>query len=42
MTWFRKMERQGSKIHWLDGHMPLEEKLDRAKRILQEHEIFVN
>ena len=42
MTWFRKMEREGSKIHWMDGHMPLEEKLDRAKIILQEHEINLN
>ena len=27
MTWFRRMERQGISIHWLDGHLPLEEKL---------------
>lgn len=26
MTWFRKMEREGIKIHWLDGYMSLEEK----------------
>lgn len=42
MTWFRKMEREGTKIHWLDGHMPLEEKLDRAKSILKKHEIIFN
>ena len=42
MTWFRKMEREGSKIHWMDGHMPLEEKLDCAKTILQQHEINLN
>ena len=29
MTWFRRMERQGTHIHWLDGYMPLEEKLER-------------
>jgi len=29
MTWFRRMERQGTNIHWLDGYMPLAEKLDR-------------
>ena len=27
MTWFRRMERNGAKILWLDGFMPLEEKL---------------
>lgn len=31
MTWFRKMERSGSNIHWLDGHMPLDEKVDQVK-----------
>ena len=34
MTWFRRMERNGFKIHWLDGHMPLEEKLDRSMGII--------
>jgi tRNA dimethylallyltransferase len=29
MTWFRRMELQGMKIHWLDGHMPMEEKIER-------------
>lgn len=42
MTWFRKMEREGVKIHWLDGHMTLEEKLDRAISILKKHEIIFN
>ena len=27
MTWFRRMERNGATIHWLDGYMPMEEKL---------------
>ncbi|MEL7587914.1 MAG: tRNA (adenosine(37)-N6)-dimethylallyltransferase MiaA [Prolixibacteraceae bacterium] len=31
MTWFRRMERQGTMIHWLDGYMPPEEKLNRIK-----------
>ncbi|WP_372774171.1 tRNA (adenosine(37)-N6)-dimethylallyltransferase MiaA [Mangrovibacterium sp.] len=31
MTWFRRMERQGTQIHWLDGYMPLPEKLERIK-----------
>ena len=29
MTWFRRMEKQGTNIHWLDGYMPLAEKLDQ-------------
>lgn len=28
MTWFRRMERQGLKIHWVDGRMPLEKKVE--------------
>ena len=27
MTWFRHMERNGAAIWWLDGYMPMEEKL---------------
>jgi tRNA dimethylallyltransferase len=27
MTWFRRMEKQGIEIHWLDGYMPLDEKV---------------
>lgn len=42
MTWFRKMEREGTKIYWLDGLMPLQEKLDRAKSILRRHGITLN
>lgn len=34
MTWFRRMERKGLIIHWLDGHAPMEEKIDRALRLL--------
>jgi tRNA dimethylallyltransferase len=34
MTWFRRMERNGFKIQWLDGHMSLEEKLDRSMVII--------
>lgn len=29
MTWFRRMEKQGTEIRWLDGFMPLEEKVTR-------------
>ncbi|MDG1475962.1 MAG: tRNA (adenosine(37)-N6)-dimethylallyltransferase MiaA [Vicingaceae bacterium] len=27
-TWFRKMERNGFEINWIDGNLPLEEKVD--------------
>ena len=33
MTWFRKMERDGYKIHWLDARMKMEEKLKTALEI---------
>lgn len=29
MTWFRKMERDGFEIRWLDGYMPIYEKTDK-------------
>ncbi len=29
MTWFRKMEREGFEIRWLDGEMPIKEKTDK-------------
>jgi tRNA dimethylallyltransferase len=35
MTWFRRMERQGTKIYWLDGYMSMDEKLERVKKIAQ-------
>jgi tRNA dimethylallyltransferase len=28
MTWFRRMEQKGYTIHWLDGNLPLTEKVD--------------
>lgn len=28
MTWFRKMEKEGFNIHWIDGTLPMEEKVD--------------
>ncbi len=31
MTWFRKMEREGYQIHWLDGYLPLEKKITQAR-----------
>jgi tRNA dimethylallyltransferase len=34
MTWFRKMEREGFEIHWLDGFLPMEEKVEYIKKCL--------
>lgn len=34
MTWFRRMEKNGTKIYWLDGYMGLDEKMERLKSIL--------
>ncbi len=34
MTWFRKMEREGTTIHWIAGDMTMEEKLYFALRLL--------
>ena len=28
MTWFRRMEKRGFKIHWIDGNLPLEKKVN--------------
>ena len=39
MTWFRRMEKNGTKIYWLDGYMSIEEKLNRVKEILINKEI---
>lgn len=27
MTWFRGMEKRGTRIHWIDGQLPMEEKV---------------
>jgi len=27
MTWFRGMEKRGTQIHWINGHLPMEEKV---------------
>ncbi len=34
VTWFRRMERKGHIIHWIDGQLPLNEKLDEVETIL--------
>ena len=35
MTWFRRMEKQGAKIHWLDGYMSNNEKFNSITEILK-------
>jgi tRNA dimethylallyltransferase len=34
MTWFRKMEREGFVIHWLDGNLPMEVKIEKIFALL--------
>jgi tRNA dimethylallyltransferase len=34
MTWFRGMERRGIKIHWIDGQLPMEEKVETIMMLL--------
>jgi tRNA dimethylallyltransferase len=36
MTWFRGMERRGIQIHWIDGYMPIENKVNKIITLLQE------
>ncbi len=36
MTWFRRMERQGTVIRWLDGYMPMEEKMELIEKWMKE------
>ena len=35
MTWFRGMERRGTKIHWIDGELPMEEKVEKVMDLLR-------
>lgn len=34
MTWFRGMEKRGTKIHWIDGHLPMEGKVEEILELL--------
>lgn len=34
MTWFRGMERRGTVIHWIDGSLPMEEKIGKILNLL--------
>lgn len=33
MTWFRRMEKKGVEIRWIDGEMPLAEKIEAIERL---------
>lgn len=37
MTWFRRMERMGCKINWIDGQLPMNKKIDFALEIIKSH-----
>ena len=37
MTWFRRMERQGMKIHWLDGQLTIDDKVKKGLEILEKY-----
>jgi tRNA dimethylallyltransferase len=34
MTWFRGMERRGTKIHWIDGELPMDKKVGNVLDLL--------
>ncbi|MBR6992365.1 MAG: tRNA (adenosine(37)-N6)-dimethylallyltransferase MiaA [Bacteroidales bacterium] len=36
MTWFRRMERQGISIHWIDGTQPMEAKVQAVVQLFKE------
>lgn len=38
MTWFRKMERSGFTIHWIDGELGMEQKIKAIKKIIHPRE----
>jgi tRNA dimethylallyltransferase len=35
VTWYRRMEKRGMKIFWIDGHLTLEEKLGAVLKIIR-------
>lgn len=35
MTWFRGMDRRGLKINWIDASLPMNEKIDAIKQMLE-------
>jgi tRNA dimethylallyltransferase len=41
MTWFRRMERSGFIIHWIDGELEMEQKIKAIKKIVMQGENVV-
>jgi tRNA dimethylallyltransferase len=39
MTWFRRMERMGFRIHWVDADLPETEKFQKIYQYLREEGI---
>jgi tRNA dimethylallyltransferase len=39
MTWFRGMERKGININWIDGELPMEEKVGKVMGLLKSQEV---
>ncbi len=39
MTWFRKMEREGFKINWIDGTLPMDTKITEAMSYIKKNRI---
>lgn len=37
MTYFRGMEKRGTDIHWIDGHLPVEKKVDKVLSLMASH-----
>jgi tRNA dimethylallyltransferase len=37
-TWFRKMERSGTTIHWINGELPVEEKMEMILKLMNSKE----
>jgi tRNA dimethylallyltransferase len=35
MTWFRKMEKEGVKIHWIDGSTSMDNKIEEAIKLIK-------
>lgn len=35
VTWFRRMERNGHKIHWIDGNLSLDEKVEESMKVIE-------
>ena len=36
MTWFRGMEKRGTKIHWVNGHLEMAEKVEEIVQLLKQ------